>query len=61
MNHLRHQKYENKQLNNTQVLKVKNSPLELENVFKPTNISLKDMNKLLKKELAKERTFTKNT
>ena len=31
MCHLRHQKYKNKQLNNTHVLKGKNSTLELEN------------------------------
>ena len=35
MNDLRHQKYKNKQFNNTRVLKVKNSPLELEKDFKP--------------------------
>ena len=31
MDHFRYQKCKNKQLNNTQVLKVKNSTLELEN------------------------------
>ena len=35
MNHLRHQKYNNKQFNNTRVIKVKNSPLELEKDFQP--------------------------
>ena len=38
MCHLRHQKYKNKRLNNTQVLEVKNSTLELQNDFKPTHI-----------------------
>ena len=49
MNHLRHQRYKNKQLNNTQILKVKNSTLELENVFKKINISINDMDILEKK------------
>ena len=40
MNHLRHPKYKNNQLSNTRVPKVKNSPLELENDFKPFNISI---------------------
>ena len=52
MDHLRHQKYKNKQL--------KNSILELENNFKPINISINDMNKFEKKELTKKRAFTKN-
>ena len=33
MNHLRHQKYKNKQLSNTRALKVKNTPLELEKIL----------------------------
>ena len=53
MDHLRHQKYKNKQL--------KNSTLELENNFKPINISVNDMDKFEIKELVKKRTFTKNT
>ena len=53
MDHLRHQKYKNKQL--------KNSALELENDFKSINISINDMDKFEKKELTKKRTFTKNT
>ena len=61
MDHLRHQKYKNKQLNNTLVLKAKNNTLELENHFKPINTSLNDMNKFKKKELTKKGTFTKNT
>ena len=52
MNHLRHQKYENKQL--------KNNTLELEDNFKPINISINNMDKFEKKELTKKRTFTKN-
>ena len=56
---LRHQKYKNKRLNNAQVLKVKNSTLELENDFKLINISINDMDKFEKKELTKKRTFTK--
>ena len=43
MNHLRHQKYKNKQLNK--------SPLELENNFKPIKISINDMDKFTKKRL----------
>ena len=48
MNHLRHQKYENKRLQNS---------------FKSINISINDMDKFgeKKKELTKKRTFTKNT
>ena len=56
---LRHQKYKNKRLNNAQVLKVKNSTLELENDFKLINISINDMDKFEKKELTKKRRFTK--
>ena len=41
MDHLRHQKYENKQL--------KSSTLELENYFKSVNISVNDMDKFEKK------------
>ena len=48
MNHLRHQKYKNKQLNNTRVLKVKKSTLELENDFKPINKSINDIGKFEK-------------
>ena len=58
MNHLRHQKYKNKQSNNTRVLKVRNSPLELEKDFEPINISANDMDKFKKKKLTKKRTFT---
>ena len=46
MDHLRNQKYKNKRL---------------ENNFKIINISINDMDNLKKKELAKKRTFTKNT
>ena len=45
MDHLRHQKYKNKRL---------------ENNFKTINISINDMDKFEKKELTKKRTFTKN-
>ena len=41
MDHLRHQKYKSKQL--------KNSTLELENNFKPINISINHMDKFEKK------------
>ena len=62
MDHLRHQKYKNKLLNNTQVLKVKKSTLELQNDFKTINISINVMDKLdKKKELTKKKTFTKIT
>ena len=49
--HLRHQIYKNKKLNNTQVLKVKNNNLELENYIKPINISINDTDEFQKKEL----------
>ena len=55
MNHLRHQKYKNKQSNNTRVLKVRNSPLELEKDFEPINISINDMDKFKKKKTNKEK------
>ena len=48
MNHLRHQIYKSKQLNNTRVLNVKNITLELENDFKPINISINDIDKFEK-------------
>ena len=41
MDRLRHQKYKNKRL--------RNSTLELENNFKPINISITDMDKFEKK------------
>ena len=53
MDHLRHQKCKNKQL--------KNSTLELENDFKQSNISMNDMEKFEKKELTKNRTFTRSS
>ena len=46
MDHLTHQKYKNKPLTN--------STLELENKFKPTNISINDMDKFEKKRTNKE-------
>ena len=46
MNNLRHKKYKNKQLNNTKVLKVKNSTQKLENNFKPIKISIIDMDQI---------------
>ena len=52
MDYLRHQKYKNKQL--------KNSTIETENNYKSISISINDMDKFEKKELAKKRTFTKN-
>ena len=48
MNHLRHQIYKSKQLNNSRVLNVKNITLELENDFKPINISINDIDKFEK-------------
>ena len=51
MDYLRHQKYKNKQL--------KNSTIETENNYKSISISINDMDKFEKKELAKKRTFTK--
>ena len=50
MDNLRHQKCKNKPLNNTRVLKVNNSTLELERDFKPINISINDMGKFGKKK-----------
>ena len=52
MDYLRHQKYKNKQL--------KNSTIETENNYKSISISINDMDKFEKKELAKKTTFTKN-
>ena len=52
MGYLRHQKYKNKQL--------KNSTIETENNYESISISINDMDKFEKKELAKKRTFTKN-
>ena len=52
MDYLRHQKYKNKQL--------KNSTIETENNYKSISISINDMDKFEKKELAKKRTFTKS-
>ena len=46
MEHLKHQKYKNKRL---------------ENNFKPINVSINYMNEFEKKELTKKRAFTKNT
>ena len=46
---LRQQKYKHKHLSNTRVLKVKNITLELENDFKPINISVNDTNKFEKR------------
>ena len=51
----------NKQLNNSRVLKVKNCNFELENDFKTINTSINDIGNVLKKELTKNRAFTKNT
>ena len=51
MDHLRHQKYKNKELNNTRILKVKNSTLELENDFKSINIFINDIDKFRKKKI----------
>ena len=53
MDHLENQKYKRKQLTNTRVLKVKSSTLELENDFKPTNVSVNDMDKFEKKNYQK--------
>ena len=53
MDHLRHRKYKNKQL--------KNGTLELENSFKPINISINDMDKFETKKKTRKRKFTLNT
>ena len=53
MNHLRHQKYNNKQL--------KNSALELENNFKSINISINAMDKIKEKRFHKEENSYNNT
>ena len=53
MNHLRHQKYNNKQL--------KNSALELENTFKSINISINAMDKIKEKRFHKEENSYNNT
>ena len=54
---LRQQSYENKHFNNilaNRVLKVKNSPLELEQYFKPINVSIDNMDKFKEKEVTKK-------
>ena len=51
MDHLKHEKYKNKQL--------KNSILELENNFKSINISINDRHKFLKKRTNKEENIYK--
>ena len=51
MDHLKHQKYKNKQL--------KNSTLELENNFKTINMSINDMDKFEKKRTNKEENIYK--
>ena len=53
MDHLGQQKYKDKQF--------KNNTYELENCFKPINISINDMDKLEEKELLKKKTFRKLT
>ena len=48
-------------MNNAQknrILKVKASPLELEKDFKPTKVSIDNMDKFEEKELIKKRMFT---
>ena len=55
MNHLRHLKYERKQLKNAQnirLLKVKNSSLKLKKDFKPINLLINDMDKFKQKKLS---------
>ena len=67
MNQSRHQNYktehtEIKQFKITwknRVLKIKNSPVELEKEFKPSNGSIDDKDKFEEKELTKKRTFAK--
>ena len=50
MNHLRHQKYKNnRQINNTLVLKVQNCPLELQKWLKLIILSINDMDRFEKK------------
>ena len=51
MDHLRHQKYEKKQL--------KNSTLELENKFKSVNKSINDIDKFGKKSANKDENIDK--
>ena len=54
---MRQQSYENKHFNNilaNRVLKVKNSPLELEQYFKPINVSIDNMDKFKEKEVTKK-------
>ena len=54
MDHLENQKYKRKQVTNTRVLKVKSSTLELGNDFKPTNVSINDVDKFEKKKKTKK-------
>ena len=57
MNHLRHQKYKNKQLHNTRFCIGKEYHFRISNNFKPTTISVKDMGKLEKKTNAEENIY----
>ena len=58
MNHVRHRKYKSKQLNNTQVLTVKNSILE----FKLNHISINDIDsKNSKERMKREENICKKT
>ena len=61
MDNLRHQKCKNKPLNNTRVLTVNNSTLELERDFKPINISINDMGKFGKKKELQTREHLQKT
>ena len=62
MNHSRHQNCKNehtemKYFNNTskkRILKVKNSPLELQKGFKPISITIADMDKFEENEITKK-------
>ena len=52
--------YKNKQLNNTQVLKIKDSTLELANDFNPFNISINIADKFEKKTNKEESIYKKH-
>ena len=52
MDHLRHEKYESKQL--------KNSTLELQNNFKPIKISINDMDKFKKRTNKEQKIYKKH-
>ena len=61
MNYSIHQNCKSKHLiqKKNRLLNAKNNPLELKKNVKPINISIDDMDKIVKKEIMKKKTFAK--